>query len=642
MSSEKIAVSRSNLFYLEDLYKKYLDNPSLVTSDWASYFKKLESSENGISADQAREHMLNYAKSGNYKFTQLHNTQQKNEHFTHSDPVQSLSDAYRRLGHTNAKIDPLSLTTQDKTTSLNLESHGLTSNDKNKKFLSDINYFKNKAATLGEIQQVLEQIYCHHIGVEYSHLTDGIKRNWIKQYLEKQPGLPDFHAHEQQEILKQLTAAEGLEKYIHTTFPGAKRFSLEGGESFIPLLYTLMQSSTKYGIKDFILGMAHRGRLNALVNIFGKLPKDLFDEFAGKKTADYGSGDVKYHHGYSAIAQTTDGKLNITMLCNPSHLAIVSPVVQGVARSKQDHAQDEQGNTSLPVVVHGDAAFTAQGVIMETLQLSKTRGYGTKGCIHIVINNQIGFTTHEKIDVRSTQHCTDVAKMVNAPIFHVNGDDPQAVCFITKLALDYRMEFKEDIVIDLVCYRRLGHNEADDPTITQPKMYRKIKSLPSVRKMYAENLIKQGVLTSEQEKQYQASYRKFLQDGSQPIEHVITSAKQKKHKKQQINHLQPADVANISKQLNKLPKNFVVQKQVNKIIESRTKMLAGTIPLDWGCAEILAHASLLKDGINIRLTGQDVARGTFAHRHIAVFDLETGHQFMPLANLTSNKWQLNV
>ena len=556
--------SPSNLAYLEDLYEQFKQSPDSVDKKWHFLFEK-----NGISTachSEIQEKMLAYAAAGNYKFVSATATNNI------SDNVDKLVNKYRTDGHKNSTLDPLKLEVSNASTKdkFAIGNYGLNSQDNDNYFVTDIDCLSNGKNKLREIVKLLETIYCGNIGFEYMHINDEIKRQWIQKYIEQKDGVLSFNSSEQLNILKKLTAAESFEKHLHTTFTGAKRFGLEGGESFIPLLDTIVQNATQYGAKNLVLGMAHRGRLNALVNIFGKLPQDLYDEFKGKKEINYGSGDVKYHYGHSARVATTNGDIDVRMLCNPSHLAIVSPVVEGVARALQDNEKD--GNNTLPIVVHGDAAVAGQGVIMETLQMSQTQGYNTGGTIHIVINNQVGFTTHEKADVRSTQYCTDVSKVINIPVIHVNGDDVQAVCFVAKLALAYRMEFKEDIFIDLVCYRRLGHNEADDPTITQPLMYKVIKNHPTVRALYAEKLIAKGIIDKQQDKELQQHYRAVLKDGHKRADNILAPIEVGKvpasFDKKTITIKTLAQLGSL---LTEVPPTFSMQKQVAKVIADRKK-----------------------------------------------------------------------
>jgi 2-oxoglutarate dehydrogenase E1 component len=444
-------------------------------------------------------------------------------------------------------------------------------------------------------------------------------------------------------LLERLTAAEGLEKGLASKYPGVKRFGLEGGESLIPMLDAMIQRCGSYAAKEIVIGMAHRGRLNVLVNILGKAPSELFDEFEGRATYK-GSSDVKYHQGFSSNVMTPGGEVHLALAFNPSHLEIVSPVVEGSVRARQDRRDDSRGAQVVPIVMHGDAAFAGQGVVMETFQMSQTRAFKTGGTIHIVINNQVGFTTSKVEDSRSTEYCTDVAKMVQAPIFHVNGDDPEAVLFVTQLAVDFRQQFSKDVVIDLVCYRRRGHNEADEPSATQPLMYEIIRSQPTTRDLYAKRLIESGVLTAEQDEHLVADYRHLLDTG----QHVVKSLVMQPNTElfvdwtPYIGHttelacntrIELKKLQELAQRINSVPEGFVMQRQVAKIYEDRLKMAAGALPINWGFAENLAYATLLDAGHPVRLTGQDVGRGTFSHRHAVLHNQKDGSTYVPLAHL---------
>ncbi|MGH8464408.1 MAG: thiamine pyrophosphate-dependent enzyme, partial [Pseudomonas sp.] len=470
------------------------------------------------------------------------------------------------------------------------------------------------------------------------------QRSWFQQRLESVRGRPAFSADVQSHLLERVTAAEGLEKYLGTKYPGTKRFGLEGGESLIPMLDELIQRSGSYGTKEIVIGMAHRGRLNVLVNTFGKNPRDLFDEFEGKKKVELGSGDVKYHQGFSSNVMTAGGEVHLAMAFNPSHLEIVSPVVEGSVRARQDRRNDTVGDKVLPISIHGDAAFAGQGVVMETFQMSQTRGFKTGGTVHIVINNQVGFTISNPLDSRSTEYATDVAKMIQAPILHVNGDDPEAVLFVTQLAVDYRMQFKRDVVIDLVCYRRRGHNEADEPNGTQPRMYQQIAKQRTTRELYAEALTKSGSLDAERVQAKVDEYRNALDNGL----HVVKSLVKEPNKelfvdwRPYLGHTWTArhdtrfdlkTLQELSAKLLELPEGFVVQRQVSKIYEDRQKMQAGGLPINWGYAETMAYATLLFEGHPIRMTGQDIGRGTFSHRHAVLHNQKDASTYLPLQNL---------
>jgi len=455
---------------------------------------------------------------------------------------------------------------------------------------------------------------------------------------------PSFSPEVRTHLLERLTAGEGLERYLGTKYPGTKRFGLEGGESLIPLMDEIIQRSGAYGAKEIVVGMAHRGRLNVLVNTYGKNPRDLFDEFDGKRVEGLTSGDVKYHQGFSSNVMTPGGEVHLALGFNPSHLEIVSPVIEGSVRARQDRRNDPEGDKVIPITIHGDSAFAGQGVVMETFQMSQTRGYKTGGTIRIVINNQVGFTTSKAEDTRSTEYATDVAKMIQAPILHVNGDDPEAVLFVTQLAVDYRMEFKRDVVIDLVCYRRRGHNEADEPSGTQPLMYQIVSKQRTTRELYADVLIKDGVQTAEQVQALSDDYRTALDNGL----HVVQSLVKEPNKELFVDwrpylghkwtphfdtRFDLKTLQELALKMQETPDGFVVQRQVANILKDRQKMAAGALSINWGFAETVAYATLLFEGYPIRFTGQDVGRGTFSHRHAALHNQKDGETYIALKNL---------
>ncbi len=473
------------------------------------------------------------------------------------------------------------------------------------------------------------------------------EKRWLQQRIEGVQGQPNFSVQDRRQLLQRVMAAEGLEHYLHNKYIGQKRFSLEGAESLIPMLDHFVHHAGGHGLKEVIIGMAHRGRLNVLINIMGKNPAELFREFEGVAGINQsGSGDVKYHKGFSSNVMTDHGVVHVALAFNPSHLEIVSPVVEGSVRARQDRRGDNSGDEVVPILIHGDAAFAAQGVVMETFNMSQSRGYSTKGTVHIIINNQIGFTTSDRQDARSTMYCTDVAKMVNAPIFHVDGDDPEAVVFVTRLALDYRMAFHKDVVIDMVCYRRHGHSEADEPMVTQPMMYKTIRNKPTTRVIYTERLINEGVLTEADSKAMLAEYRDNLDAENGVVENLVSD--------EEASYSYAADwtrfesngyvsiidttvslehIRKLATALQQLPEGFELHPSVAKIMGNRRKMAAGSLPVDWGFAESIAFASLLTDGFNIRLSGQDSGRGTFFHRHALVYNQQTGHSYIPLRHL---------
>jgi 2-oxoglutarate dehydrogenase E1 component len=650
---ENSLLNGANGTYLEDLYERYLSNPAEVSKEWVSYFQSLQphSTPQGpieVPHSPIREYFRSLA-----KFPGVRSSDPA-ERTILSAPSQaavaSLREAYRSFGHCVAKLDPLDLQKRPLHPRLNLAQHGFSPADPHDPQKTYLTYglLRQERAPLEAIVQRLEAIYCGHVGYEYQHMTAAEEVSWLQARIED-PQAADLPLEVRQSILQHLTAAEGIERYLHTKYVGQKRFSLEGGESFIVIMNELIQRAGGYGFQEIVIAMAHRGRLNVLVNTLGKAPKDLFAEFEGKKKTTLMSGDVKYHQGFSSDVMTHRGPVHLALAFNPSHLEIVSPVAQGSVRARQDKRKrlntPEPASEVLSIVAHGDAAFSGQGVVMETFNMAHTRGFGVGGTIHIVINNQVGFTTSELEDARSTPYCTDVAKMVEAPVFHVNGDDPEAVLHVTQLALDYRHRFQKDVVIDLVCYRRQGHNEADEPSGTQPLMYQVIKNLPTTRERYAQQLIKEGQITVEVEKQMIEAYRQCLDQGeivlpqfrvaglTPPASPWVAYASDSTDVPIQT-AVDLAQLKRLGVVMNHCPAEYVLQAQVNRVLAARTEMLAGKQPLDWGCGELLAYASVLADGYNVRLCGQDSGRGTFSHRHAVLHDQKTGAVDIPLSHLS--------
>lgn len=652
----------SNAPYIEDLFEQYLASPQSVSEEWQTFFKQLP--QNSLSRDVSHsavradfERMLKkpvvYVQGSTSSGPSV-----TLDHELKQIQVTSLINAYRLHGHLHAQIDPLSMREcQDKKIAeLTLEDHGLSVNDLGTMF--DVETFVGpQRMALGELFKALNDSYCGSIGTEYMHIPYPEERRWIQERIEGSRCQPNFTADAQKVILERLTSAEGLERYLGAKYPGAKRFSLEGGDALIPMLDECIQRAGLHGVKEVVIGMAHRGRLNVLVNTFGKKPSDLFDEFAGKPKADLESGDVKYHQGFSSDVSTPGGYVHLALAFNPSHLEIVTPVVIGSVRARLtrwfDEGEKEDSNKVLPVALHGDAAFAGQGVVMETLNMSQTRGYGIGGTIHIVINNQVGFTTSDTRDSRSTLYCSDVAKVVQAPIFHVNADDPEAVVFAMQVALDYRIQFKKDVVIDLVCYRRHGHNEADEPSATQPVMYQKIAKHPTVRQIYADELVKEIVINADFPKNLVDQNRDLLDKGETVARNMVYDAKldyvvdwSSYKGNDWRSPAQTAITKNVVEELagkiTHVPDNFTLHPRVAKIMQDRDKMLKGEMPLDWGCAEILAYGSLLLQGYGVRISGQDCRRGTFFHRHAGVFDQKTNEAYLSLQHLMKDQPKFEV
>ena len=648
-------LSAENAAYVEDLYEQYLLSPQSVPDDWRSYFDKLPRI-NGLEQDMphknVREQFLLLGRNSS-RVQPMQVSSVSTEHERRQVGVLQLIAAYRNRGHQKARLDPLGLMQREAVPDLELSAHGLSRSDFNTVFQTGNLAINKSEATLGEMVEAMEATYCGSIGAEYMHIVDTAEKRWIQQRLESVRGKPQFTPEARKHILERLTAAEGLEKYLGSKYVGAKRFGLEGGESFIPLVDEIIQRSGGMGTKEIVIGMAHRGRLNLLVNILGKNPADLFDEFEGKTFNKQGSGDVKYHQGFSSNVMTQGGELHLALAFNPSHLEIVSPVVEGSVRARQMRRKDMDGRLVLPVIVHGDAAFAGQGVVMETFQMSQTRGYKTGGTMHIIINNQVGFTTSFRDDARSTEYCTDIAKMVQAPIFHVNGDDPEAVFFITQVALDYRMQFKKDVVIDLICYRRRGHNEADEPSATQPLMYQVIGKLPTTRSLYSDQLVSGGIMTRAEADEMVEDYRSALEESRHVAKALVRQPNTELFVdwRPYLGHqvvddwntgLPAARLTELGLKQLQYPEGFVLQKQVQKVMDDRARMYQGELDLNWGAAEVLAYASLLEDDFVVRLTGQDVGRGTFSHRHAILHNQKDDSTYVPLQHLSPTQQRFAI
>ncbi|QGX38430.1 2-oxoglutarate dehydrogenase E1 component [Permianibacter aggregans] len=634
--------------YIEELYEQFLEDPNSVSDNWQAIFREMRQG----AVDYAHEPVKAYFREAwRRQPVAVVRGEINAEHETKQDSVLRLINAYRSRGHQHANLDPLGLWKQEQVPDLSLEYHGLSERDFGTVFRS--NLYGPTERTLGDIYQHLIDCYCSSVGLESSHIVNQNEKVWLREYIEKARCQPQMRDDSKETLLAGLTAAEGLERYLGTKFPGAKRFSLEGGDSFVPMMHEMISRAGEQGVKEIVIGMAHRGRLNVLVNVLGKKPANLFDEFAGRHVTHTGSGDVKYHMGFSSDYETPGGSVHLALAFNPSHLEIVTPVIEGSVRARQNRRNDETRLQVLPIAIHGDSAFIGQGVVMETFNMSQTRGYNTGGTVHIVINNQVGFTTSKQEDVRSTVYCTDIAKMVQAPVLHVNADDAEAVMFTTQLALDYRMKFQKDVVIDLVCYRRWGHNEADEPTATQPVMYKVIKARPTARQLYAEKLMKEGVLDEDKVKKIADDYRDKLDAGEQVVPHIVTGLKHpfstdwtpymgQKWTAAADTSIDEERVARLGEVLTTVPEGFTMQSRVAKIIEDRRKMFKGEVDFDWGCAETLAYATLLEEGFRVRISGQDCGRGTFFHRHAVWHEQHTGETYIPLKNISKDQAHFNV
>jgi len=625
-----------NAPYVEELYESYLNNPGSVPETWRAWFDSMQAvpAADGSTqtrdiahapiiqsfAERAREGTLQPRMMGGDAATA------RKQVF-----VQSLVAAYRNLGSRWADLDPLKRQERPAIPELEPAFYDFTEGEHANIYSAANTYFGFDNAPLRDIVKALRDTYCGSIGAEFMYISDQAQKRWIQERLESTRARPSYSTDKKKRILDRLTAAEGLERYLHTRYVGQKRFSLEGGESFIAAMDELVHRAGEAGIQEVVIGMAHRGRLNVLVNTLGKMPGELFAEFEGRHADDLPSGDVKYHMGFSSDISTAGGPVHLSLAFNPSHLEIVNPVVEGSCRARMVRRGDRNGDYVLPVLVHGDAAFAGQGVVMETLNLAQTRGYGTRGTVHIVINNQIGFTTSDPRDTRSTIYCTDVVKMIEAPVFHVNGDDAEAVVYATQLALEFRQRFRKDVVVDIVCFRRLGHNEQDTPAVTQPMMYKQVGVHPGTRKLYADKLIAQEVIRESDADAMAAAYRKAMDEGKHTIDPVITNFKSKfavdwlpflnrKWTDSADTAVPIRELRRLGERITTVPADFRLHPLVARVINDRRAMADGDLPLDWGMGEHMAFASLVASGFGVRLSGQDSGRGTFTHRHAVLHD----------------------
>ena len=645
-----------NAPYVEELYEAYLDNPGSVPDNWLSYFDALQNVPAGDGTDQRDvahapvvESFAQRAKANAFMVKTSSADLAVARKQVH---VQSLIAAYRFLGSRWADLDPLKRQERPNIPELDPTFYGFVESDKEISFSATNTYFtKAEHMTLREMVQALRETYCGSIGAEFMHITDPGEKRWWQEKLESVRSKPTYTVEKKKHILDRLTAAEGLERFLHTKYVGQKRFSLEGGESFIASMDELIQSAGEKGIQEIVIGMAHRGRLNVLVNTLGKQPKELFSEFDHTAPEDLPAGDVKYHQGFSSDVTTRGGPVHLSLAFNPSHLEIVNPVVEGSVRARMDRRGDARADQVLPILVHGDAAFAGQGVNQETLALAQTRGYTTGGTVHIIINNQIGFTTSDPRDLRSTLYCTDIVKGVESPVLHVNGDDPEAVVFATELALEYRMAFRKDVVVDIICFRKLGHNEQDTPSLTQPLMYKKIAAHPGTRKLYADKLSAQGMGETLGDDMAKA-YRAAMDEGRHTIDPVLTNY-QRKHAVDWSPYLGKkwtdggdtaiplAEWKRLSERLTTLPDSISPHQLVKKVYADRAAMGRGEVNVDWGMGEHMAFASLVASGYPVRLSGEDCGRGTFTHRHAVIHDQSREKwdegTYVPLQNVADNQ-----
>ncbi|MCZ4336465.1 2-oxoglutarate dehydrogenase E1 component [Shewanella colwelliana] len=648
-------LSGANSTYVEEMYEAYQEDPQSVSDDWRAVFDNLPHA-NGATADvpeaahsKVREYFRSLALEGRHKSaTRM------------TDPdvdakqvkVLQMINAHRFRGHQNANLDPLGLWKREAVSELDPAFHGLTNEDMEREFNTGSFAHGGDTMQLRDLVKALKATYCGSIGAEYMHITDTEEKRWIQQRLEPSLGRANYDKSAKTRILEGLNAAEGMEKYLGAKFPGAKRFSLEGGDALVPMMREIIYRGGEAGTKEIVVGMAHRGRLNLLVNVLGKKPSELFDEFAGKHSDVLnGSGDVKYHQGFSSDFETPGGNVHLALAFNPSHLEIVNPVVMGSVRARLDRRGCDTGLQVMPITIHGDSAIAGQGIVQETFNMSQTRAFKVGGSIRIVVNNQVGFTTNLTEDTRSTEYCTDIAKMVQAPIFHVNADDPEAVAFVAQVAVDYRNAFKRDVVIDLVCYRRHGHNEADEPSATQPLMYAKIKKHPTPRKIYADRLIEERTLGADEVTSMINDYRDALDQGDCVVKEwrpmTLHSVDWTPYINREWDEDYPAAMAlerleNLAQKISYVPENHKLQSRVAKIYKDRVSMANGEKLLDWGFAETLAYASILEDKKRVRITGQDSGRGTFFHRHAVLHNQNDATAYLPLRQVTDDQGPIDI
>jgi len=645
-----------NAPYVEEMYENYLQNPGSVPDNWRGYFDALQhvpAADGSDARDVPHLPVVNaFAERAKKGVTQVVVASGADSDLGRKRvSTQQLIAAYRNVGQRWADLDPLKRTERPAIPELEPSFYGFTDADLETVFNTSNTFFGKETMPLRELLNALRETYCGTIGAEYMYITDQTQKRWWQEKLESIRSKPAFTAEKKKHILDRLTAAEGLERYLHTKYVGQKRFSLEGGESFIAAMDELIQQAGAKGVQEIVIGMAHRGRLNVLVNTLGKMPKDLFAEFDHTAPEDLPAGDVKYHQGFSSDVSTSGGPVHLSLAFNPSHLEIVNPVVEGSVRARMDRRGDVRGAQVLPVLVHGDAAFAGQGVNQETLALAQTRGYTTGGTVHIIINNQIGFTTSDPRDLRSTLYCTDIVKGVESPVLHVNGDDPEAVVLATQLALEYRLEFRKDVVVDIVCFRKLGHNEQDTPSLTQPLMYKKIGAHPGTRKLYADKLAAQGLGPTLGDDMVKA-YRAALDEGRHTMDPVLTNFKSqyavdwapyvgKKWTDAAETAIPLTEWKRLSEKITTIPESVNPHQLVKKVYADRAAMGRGEINVDWGMSEHMAFASLVASGYAVRLSGEDSGRGTFTHRHAVIHDQNREKwdvgTYIPLQNVAENQ-----
>jgi len=631
--------------YLESIYEIYQNNPNEVEENWREYFDKFPGHGHECVHSQIREKVKESLLTANRS-----NIIANADIVNHKEAaVHDLINGYRLLGHLYSNMDPLKLREKFIVPELELVYFGLSKQDMETSFEAESLVGRN-GRTLQEILNDLQKIYCGTAAAEFMHIPDSGERYWVQEHFEETMLNMKLSKQEKLHVFERMTAAEGLEQYLATNYPGAKRFGLEGCESLIVILDTLVNSCAEKGVDEIVIGMAHRGRLNVLVNILGKAPAELFDEFEGKQTSNLESGDVKYHQGFSSDIKTNSGYVHLALAFNPSHLEIVAPVICGSTRARQERRAEDEIDQVIPISIHGDSAFAGQGVVMETLQMAQTRGYSNGGTIRIIINNQIGFTTSNPRDIRSTLYCSDIGKMVQIPIFHVNAEDPEAIYEITKIAAAYRNRFRKDVIIDVVGYRKYGHNEADEPSATQPMMYKIIRKKESIRKIYEKTLLSEGIIDTTASKAMADDFRNMFDKREATVAKNLVTDGWKSEFTTDWSKFSTKDwryatktsvpleqLQHVANRLLDFPDDLTLHSRVGKIMGDRKAMANLEKPADWGFAENLAYATLLSEGVRVRLSGQDAGRGTFFHRHSVLHDQTDGHLYIPLCNINETQ-----
>ncbi len=674
-------LSGTNSSYIEKLYAKYVENPASIPDSWRQFFEGLGDQKNNIIENQGPSWApsnIKYISNGDLdvyekylpknlngnsikeKITEKNKTLSSDEKVdverSTIDSVRAIMmiRAYRIRGHLIADLDPLQLQEKHYHPELNPETYGFKKEDRNRKIFLD-NVLGFEYATVNEILEILLKTYCAKIGIEFMHMSDPEEKKWIQERIEGKGKEANFTTEGKKAILKKLIEAEGFENYCHTKFVGTKRFGLDGCESLIPALEQIVKVGGNLGVKEIKIGMPHRGRLNILANVIQKPFKKIFKEFSGDPGPDAAgvSGDVKYHLGASADRDFNGNSVHVSLTANPSHLEAVNPVVLGQTRAKQFFHNDPQRVKVIPILLHGDAAFAGQGIVAECFAMSGLKGHNTGGTIHIIVNNQIGFTTSPSF-ARSSPYPSEVAKMVQAPIFHVNGDDPESVVYCSRIATEYRQKFKRDVVIDIICYRRFGHNEGDEPSFTQPLMYKKIRSQATTLTIYGNQLIQEGVLRDDEFQKEKDNFKKFLDTEFDSSKSYIPNqidwftgswskfTTEIGSDRRGVTGVDLELIHQAGEKICNLPENFNFHSTIKRLFEAKKKMFETGKGFDWATAESLAFGTLLLEGYPVRFVGQDSSRGTFSQRHAAVLDQNTGEKYYPLKNLSSEQAQFEI